>query len=236
MSEVNAYSAHWFETFLRSVAPEQTAREVDFLVRSLPRDRYTSVLDICCGTGRHALPLAQRGYLVTGLDLDAAALAEARRHASENATFIQGDMRDLSALPGAFGAVLCLWQSFGYFDDATNRDVLRQMRAKLRPQGRLILDLYHDAFFATRLGQRSETRGGQRVRTTQTMDERRLTVRLEYEGAPPDVFEWRLYSPAELRALVESLGLDIVTRCTGFDETQPPSPDQPRMQLVCEAR
>ncbi|HKG95752.1 MAG TPA: methyltransferase domain-containing protein [Gemmatimonadaceae bacterium] len=52
-----------------------------FLERALPRAAISRVLDLCCGPGRHALPLAERGYDVTGVDRDAAALGAARRAA-----------------------------------------------------------------------------------------------------------------------------------------------------------
>jgi SAM-dependent methyltransferase len=53
------------------------------------------------------------------------------------------DMRDLGAIGETFDGILNLWHSFGYFDDATNQDILRQIHAKLRPGGRFILDIYN---------------------------------------------------------------------------------------------
>ena len=58
-------------------------------------------------------------------DRDAAAVQEARAGAGANCHFLLGDMRDLADVPGDFDAVVILWQSFGYFDDATNAAVLR---------------------------------------------------------------------------------------------------------------
>ena len=56
------------------------------------------------------------------------------------------DQRDLSALRGPFDAAMILWQSFGYFDPPTNDRVLRDIAARLRPGGRLLLDRYHPGF------------------------------------------------------------------------------------------
>jgi SAM-dependent methyltransferase len=80
------------------------------------------------------------GHAVTVVDRDAAAVAAGARQ-WPGVRFEAGDMRDLSAHAGAFDVVLCLWQSFGSFDEATNRAVLAGMAACLRPGGRLILDL-----------------------------------------------------------------------------------------------
>jgi len=53
------------------------AREVDFVLEELELPSGASILDIGCGTGRHSVELAKRGYAVTGLDLSAEMLAMA---------------------------------------------------------------------------------------------------------------------------------------------------------------
>lgn len=73
----NEYSADWFRIFLSRIPAEQTAREVEFLRRQLPLPSHGRVLDLCCGAGRHALPLARAGYCVLGVDRDEAAIARA---------------------------------------------------------------------------------------------------------------------------------------------------------------
>jgi SAM-dependent methyltransferase len=84
---MNEYSPTWYELFLQPIAPEQTEREAAFVARWLPQPAYSAVLDLCCGPGRHARALAGRGYRVTGVDTNTAALAAARResHAGSGA-------------------------------------------------------------------------------------------------------------------------------------------------------
>jgi SAM-dependent methyltransferase len=229
----NRYSSTWFETFLRAFSPVQTEREIAFLARHLLQPAYRRVLDLCCGLGRHAILLAARGYQVTGLDRSADALAEARRRHHAGVAWVEGDMRDLAALPGPFDAVLNLWQSFGYFDAATNTAVLRQIHAALRPGGRFVLDIYHRAFFAAHQGDRARKDQGQTIVERKTLSGDRLTVRLDYGPAvPPDVFEWQVYTPDEISALAADLGFRPLVVCREFDESLPPDPAVPRMQLV----
>src|SRR3982751_1143036 len=109
---MNEYSPTWYELFLQPITPEQTEREAAFVARWLPLPAYTSVLDLCCGPGRHARVLAERGYRITGVDTNVAALAAARRVSDAAITYIQHDMRRLAELPGEFDAIICLWQSF----------------------------------------------------------------------------------------------------------------------------
>jgi SAM-dependent methyltransferase len=234
----NSYSPTWFQTFLAPIAPAQTEAEVAFVARQLPQPAYRAVLDLGCGAGRHAVPLGIRGYRVTALDTNERALDEARRRAAiagADVTFLHADMRDLSALPGAYDAVLSLWHSFGYFDAATNADILRHIRDKLSPRGRLILDVYHRDWFAAHLGTEVAARDGRRITTTRARAGDRFTVRIDYgPGAPPDAFDWQLYTPDELGALAARLGLRLILACTWCDEARPATPAETRMQLVLE--
>ena len=156
---MNTYSNHWFELFPITVPAAQTAREIDFLARNLFQPAYKTVLDVCCGTGRHARELSALGYRVTGFDANEYALELARR-TDPDTNYVQGDMRELDALTETFDAVLCLWQSFGYFDDETNANVLAQMARRANPRGCVILDIYNRAYFETRQGGNLVTRGG----------------------------------------------------------------------------
>jgi SAM-dependent methyltransferase len=228
----NEYSAQWFSLFMTPIDPAQTAREVEFLRRVLPLPKHRRVLDLCCGTGRHASRLASIGYDVVGIDADAAAIAVATSDAP-TARFAVGDVRDLSTVGGPFDAVTILWQSFGFFDTATNAQLLRDIRGLLTPGGRLVLDIYNRDYFATRLATRSFDRGGITVTESKSLDGARLRVRLDY-GDSFDAFDWQVFTPGSIRAFVAECGFDLLLACTGFDESSPPSSESPRMQLVFE--
>ncbi len=75
---MNAYSSLWFKTFLETIPDSQTEKEAAFVERCLPRAKYTRILDLCCGEGRHARLLAARGYSVIGLDRDVSVIEIAR--------------------------------------------------------------------------------------------------------------------------------------------------------------
>jgi SAM-dependent methyltransferase len=172
---------------------------------------------------------------VVGVDLDWAALIQARQQTNGAASLVQLDMRHLAALTGPFDAVICLWQSFGYFDPPSNADVLNQISRLLRPDGRFILDIYHRFFFETRQGQLVTQRAGQNVTITNTLEGDRLIAQLDYADGR-ELFNWQLFTPEELCALAASSGLRCRLACTLFDEAQAASPTQARMQLVFEKR
>jgi len=72
-----------WEAFFDALAPvydenvftKNTVKEVDFLLEELRIPAGSAVLDVGCGTGRHSIELARRGYAVTGLDLSSEMLA-----------------------------------------------------------------------------------------------------------------------------------------------------------------
>jgi SAM-dependent methyltransferase len=101
------------------------------------------VLDLACGHGRIAGPLAARGCRVTGLDAVPLFLDRARCDAAGReveVTYVHGDMRELP-WTGRFDRVVNWFTAFGYFDDEGNRRVLSEVSRALKPGGRFALDL-----------------------------------------------------------------------------------------------
>lgn len=226
----NRYSERWFALFAEAEAA-QTELEVDFLVRQLPSAQ--TILDVACGYGRHARRLAARGYRVTGVEREARVIEDARRRVPA-VEFLRLDMRRLDTIARSFDAVLSLWQSFGYFSEEANTDMLRSMAAKVSPTGRLVFDVYHRGFFELNQGTFERRVRDVELVESRTVTDGRLRVTLDY-GGPVDVFDWQVYLPEELEALAADVGLELVLACTDFDELSPPSPESPRMQLVFES-
>ena len=221
------YSDAWFETFGRP-DEAQTEREIAYLLSLLPAPP-ASVLDVPCGFGRHTRALSERGYDVTGVDMAPAVAAEVR---SAGIEVYELDVRRLRELPGSFDAVICMWASFGWFDDATNADALAQMTEKTRPGGVLVLDVYDLAWFRAHQGPHVIERNGRVAHGHRHVADTRLHTTLDYEDGSQDAFEWRLYEPDELSALGTELGLDCEVMCAELDLESKPAGATPRMQLV----
>jgi len=106
-----------------------------------------SVLDLGCGTGAHAVRLAQRGYEVVGVDLSDGMLEAARRRADRagitTVSFVHGDIRSLR-LDRQFDAVICMFAVLGY--QTTDDDVtlaLDTVRHHLAPGGPFVFDVWY---------------------------------------------------------------------------------------------
>src|SRR5215813_7495487 len=97
----------WYEKLFENYASgydqeaftQGTMQEVDFLEQEFAFNTSLKVLDIGCGTGRHAIELARRGYTVTGVDLSPAQLDRAKQKATAagvSVSFVERDARELS--------------------------------------------------------------------------------------------------------------------------------------------
>lgn len=233
-NEAESYSDTWFAIFLDSIHPQQTENELAFLTGLLPLPRFARVVDLCCGSGRHALPLAERGYQVVGIDANTKAIAAAREAAGDRVHYIHADMRDLHEMPTA-DAVICLWQSYGYYDADTNVGIIRQVAAKLDSGGRFLLDVYNRDHFATLEGTRTFERAGKRVTQTSRFADNRWRVELRYgEDGRGDVFDWYLYTRDEIEAMGRICGLEVVHSYANYDEKLVPDPSRARMQILFE--
>ena len=103
-----------FTNFARTYDKESftqgTVQEVDFIESEIGSDKTRTILDIGCGTGRHAIELAKRGYNVTGIDLSNSQLKRAMEKAQSEhvkVTFLQKDARNFK-LDTSFDLVIML--------------------------------------------------------------------------------------------------------------------------------
>jgi SAM-dependent methyltransferase len=142
---VDFFDGDYLRIFAPVLPEERTAAEVNAVVERLGLAPGARLLDLCCGQGRHAVPLAQLGYRVTGLDLSrplldrAAALAAAQ---GQRPGLVRADMRRLPFADASFDAVLNLFNAFGYLEDeAQDEQVLREVARVLRPGGLFLQEL-----------------------------------------------------------------------------------------------
>jgi ubiquinone/menaquinone biosynthesis C-methylase UbiE len=126
-------------------AKSSTNRQVAFLNSVLPTKGL--ILDLCCGTARHSIPLSKEGYRMVGLDLSANLLRIAREKAAEahvDLPLVRGDMRYLPFKPHAFSAVASIDTSFGYLrSESEDQQSLAETTRVLAPDGLLLIDVFN---------------------------------------------------------------------------------------------
>ncbi len=215
------FNANYLRTDGDVVAdPEITEAEIDAFVSLLEVSPDDSILDLCCGQGRHVLELARRGYRnLWGVDRSHYLISRARRVAAQNGhnvRFSEGDARKLRFAENKFDVIYLAGNSFGYFESVDDDiAVLRELRRLLKPGGQLLIDFtdgdylreHYDArswewidrnYFVCR--ERSLSRDGTRLIS-------REVITHTSKGVVADQFyAERLYNQAQLTAMLESNG------------------------------
>jgi SAM-dependent methyltransferase len=141
----------WFvdlfdEDYLRTLpflTPQATQAEAEFVINAMGLQPGAQVLDVGCGYGRHAMELAARGFHVVGLDMSTPLLVRGGEEAHRRGltiNFMRGDMRELD-FDAQFDGAYCLFSTFGYFDDETNKKTITNIARALRPGGRILIEI-----------------------------------------------------------------------------------------------
>src|SRR5579875_393908 len=81
------------------VVAKTLARSAEEFAERLKIPEGSGVLDVACGSGNVAIPLARKGYVVTGLDLTPCLLEQARARAEAEGLAVRLDEGDAEAMP-----------------------------------------------------------------------------------------------------------------------------------------
>jgi D-alanine-D-alanine ligase len=139
---------------------ENTRRDVDFILSAAGVQPHSSILDLCCGQGRHCIELARRGFKnVMGVDRSRYLIRLAKKRAqNENlqVLFKEGDARAPRIAENSVDCVAIMGNSFGYFSNKQDDEkVLTTVGKILRPTGQLVLDITDGAYMGEHYEKRS---------------------------------------------------------------------------------
>ena len=162
---------------------EEAECMMDLIEDTIGHDTNRSVFDLACGSGRHSIAFAKRGYKkVVGVDLSTMLLEQARDAAREfgfSMTFEERDMRDLPK--DRYDLVVNLFTSFGYFkSDEENERVIRGVADSLRSEGYFVLDFLNAAWVKSHLVAHDERvlTDGQRLQQFRWIENGRVEKRI----------------------------------------------------------
>lgn len=129
----------------------ERAIQIDWFWQILQLQPGYRLLDVTCGPGLYAVPLAQRGVFVTGVDFAPAALRYARELATnggvaDKCTFVQQDVRALDVAGQLFDATMLIYGQLAVMTVAEAQQLLTTIASALKPGGVLVLELLNPDF------------------------------------------------------------------------------------------
>ncbi|HMT29539.1 MAG TPA: class I SAM-dependent methyltransferase, partial [Bacteroidia bacterium] len=145
----------WFESWFDSPyyhilyqhRDEQEAEAfLDNLLDYLKPDNHSSMLDLGCGKGRHAVYLNEKGYEVTGIDLSEQSIRYCMQFENDKLSFFVHDMRKLFRV-NDFDFVFNLFTSFGFFEkESENIAAIKNACLTLKKGGTIVIDYLNSQF------------------------------------------------------------------------------------------
>ncbi len=236
----------WYQLSFDSLYPivyahrdaDSAQREAEFCIEQLGISKSDTVLDLCCGNGRHMMHLAPRARRIVGLDFSAHLLTLARQAANE-AWLVRADMRR-QPFASAFDVVANFFTSFGYFlSREDNLRVVREITRSLKPGGRFFIDYINLNWAKAHVEPRSvRFREDYEIREERWIDEQRgrmnKTTRVLLDGR--QVSETgesvQLYTLDEMAALLTEGGLRMECAYGDYSGSECCEPSKPRMILI----
>ncbi len=224
-----------------AVPPEATTAELDFLGRTTGLRPGHRVLDVCCGSGRHALPLARRGCRVTGVDVSAEAIGHARRSAERERLAVDLRVGDKRHLPTDLrvDAAISKGNAFGYLEHAGTQAFLADLAGIVVPGGALVVDygfVAESVLPGLALDEEPMTIGGVEATSVNTYDAAESRWLTEFTFRRGDEVHrgtsvQHVYTAAEVGRLVTAAGFTGVERY-GDADGSPYRLGSPRLLLV----
>jgi SAM-dependent methyltransferase len=240
--------ANYARAYDRECFTQGTLQEADFIEAEIAADRNVRILDIGCGTGRHAIELARRGYQVTGIDLSAKQLERARAKAlaaGVQPVFEQRDAR-VPHFREAFDLAIMLCEGgFSLMEtDAMNFAILENAVRALRPGGKFMFTCLSGLFPLARSVKDFVNAGPSGVHTLDTaFDLSTLRMRSQVDFTDDAGVTRRLetderhYLPSELTWYMHTLGMRNVAvfgGTVGDFRKVPPTPGHFELLVLAE--
>jgi len=200
-----------------------TTGECDFIEAELGGNKTLRILDVGCGTGRHAIELSRRGYRVTGIDLSESQLKRAREKAAGQGLDIDFQLQDARKLPfnKRFDAVIMLCEGgFPLMEtDEMNYEILKSVSRALKNEAIFIFTTLNGLFplfhSINNFHKEDAPEGGAAYDSTRfdlmTFRDHNITTFTDDKGVTKELeCNERYYVPSEISWLLKSLGFTSI--------------------------
>jgi cyclopropane fatty-acyl-phospholipid synthase-like methyltransferase len=212
----------------RAVSEDWTEKEVSFLIDVMNLKKGASILDIPCGTGRLAIPLAKTEFNVTCVDISEEFITGLTKRVKEDnlsIRVIQGNILSLE-LTGSFDGAYCLGNSFGYFDYEGMKVFVKKVAACLKPGSRFIINsgMMAESILPKIPPEKTYTLEGltMQVNNIYFVNDSYMVSLLKYtknHHIEEHSFKHYVYTIGEIKRLLKLFGLHILAMYNAVDKT-----------------
>ncbi|MBK8668593.1 MAG: class I SAM-dependent methyltransferase [Saprospiraceae bacterium] len=217
----------WYETLFENYGEKYdtecftqgTVGECDFIEKEIDHNKAFKIIDIGCGTGRHSIELAKRGYAMTGIDLSESLLAKARQKATQNGIqvdFLKHDARNLPFNSQFDVAIMLCEGGFPLMEtDEMNFEILKNVSKLLKDHSKFIFTTLNGLFPLFHSINDFHVEGGAEGNATydsknfdlMTFRDHNITKIKDDNGVEKEIeCNERYYVPCEITWLLKTLG------------------------------
>lgn len=216
---------------------ETEARKlVELIINNIDLVPNSKILDMACGSGRHSIIFAKKGFDVTAIDLSQRLISDAKTNASQNdvkINFIHSDILKFQTAK-RFKLVLNLFTSIGYFDnDEDNFQVILKAYQFLDSGGYFVIDYFNKKYLTANLIPTTVfSENGYRITQNRSIHKNRVIkdIMIEKNGSSEEFYESvRLYNYDEMSGYIKEAGFSIIEESGDYDGNKFNHDSSPRL-------
>ncbi|WP_169513058.1 class I SAM-dependent methyltransferase [Bacillus fungorum] len=242
---VTDYDTNYFDqSYLdahKKILNDGLEEQIELISSILNSTKETNILDFFCGHGRHAFKLLDKGFNVTGLDINEKYLEIIKTRTNDTIKTIHADGRKYIGKEN-FDAVLSLENSIGYienYDD--NLAILKSIHSCLKPKGKLIMTLINRDYFIRKFHTLAwfENGEGKYILEKRKFDSKTSVLQIEEKrltvNGPEQNYKlnMRLFGATELNQMLKIAGFQVIDLFGDFDKNSYHL-NSPEMIYICE--
>ncbi|MBM3448109.1 MAG: class I SAM-dependent methyltransferase [Bacteroidetes bacterium] len=242
---MNAWFEEWFDSpFYSELYKNRNEAEAKQLISGIVNyvrfPENASILDVCCGKGRHCQVFSEMGFSTTGIDLSESSIDAAKQLKLKNSSFTIQDARDFN-LNETFDCVVNLFTSFGYFETVQEHEQMLKCMAKhVKNDGVLVIDFFNVALVKESGPEtRTDDSGLKSFTVTKRIEEHRVEkeIVIQHAGSEMKYREsvW-LFNEEELRFMLSQADMEVVDVFGNYEMNAFDSRVSPRCILFAKHR